>query len=512
MANNPNQNPSRKGLTKQTMAGFFWQTSGTAIAAICQFVVMVVLTRLLTPTEFGLINIAYTVTVFADILNQFGLAPSLIQRKTLTEKHIRSAFTFTNLVGISMTIILWVLAPFIANFFNDAQGLTGILRGLSLLYITNSIGTVSRALNYRNLNYRIKSMFAIVSYVVGYGVVGIGMAVLGYGTWALVGAALVQSALLNLLFLRVSPHDFRPLLDISSLSDLLGFGAGVTLGAIFQRAASNVDNIIVGKALGTAEVGVYSRAFQLMQLPNKYFGNILQSVLFTAMARVQDEPKTLRAVYRRGVAMIAALTMPLSMLLLVFAPETIHTLFGEKWDGAIIPFQIFAGTIVFRMTVRMSDVLSKSSGAVYKRAWYQFIYALLATAGAWIGHFWGVNGVAAGVTVAALINFYSMTRLSLSITQMTRGELMRIYLPSGLLAVVILLESWLLALLLRSLALPDFVTLGLASAIVILTSLGLFRFAPKTFLGPEGEWIVKTLVNHLPAPVKRRFVRLGARG
>lgn len=510
MSKNTYEYTNRKSLTKQTMAGFFWQTSGTIVAASSQVLVMIVLTRLLDPSEFGLINLAYTVTVFTDIMNQAGLGMALIQRKTLTEKHIRTAFTFTNLTGIAITALLWFTAPFVAGFFNDADGLTGILRGLSFIYIMSSLGQVARSLNFRNLNYRIKSMFNITSYLIGYGCIGIGMAFLGFGAWSLVGAALSQSILLNALFLYASPHSFKPMLDRTALSELLGFGAGFTIGEVFVRIAGNIDNVIVGKTMGLAQVGIYGRAFQLMSLPNKYFGSILQSVLFTAMARVQDEPKTLRAIYRRGISLIALLTLPLSSLLFVFAPETINFLFGDKWDAVIVPFQIFAGTMVLRLTVRMSDILAKSSGTVYKRAILQFVYALLVGIGAWIGHFWGVSGVALGVTVAAFINFFSMTALSLKITQMRWSELIQLYLPSIYLAAIVFLESFGLALLLRSLALPVIVTLFVGVVITGLSGIGLIWLAPKTFMGTDGEWFLQTIVKYLPGPFKRRFIRSAA--
>ena len=510
MAKNTYEYPERKSLTKQTVSGFFWQTSGTVVAALSQFLVMIVLTRLLNPSEFGLVTVAYTVTAFTDIMNQLGLSSALIQRKTLTNNHIRTAFTFTNLTGFALTALLWTAAPFLARFFNDAEGLTGILRGLSLIYITSSLGQVARALNYRNLNYRIKTMLNIVSYIIGYGFVGISMAFLGFGAWALVGAALTQSILLSGSFLFVSPHSFRPMLDRQALSDLFGYGVGLTIGEVFLRIAANADYFIVGKTMGLAQVGIYGRAFQLMSLPNKYFGRILQSVLFTATARVQDEPKTLRAIYRRGVSMIAVIVLPISAILFVFAPETIRFLFGSEWYAVVLPFQILVGSMVFRLVVRMTDIIVKTSGTIFKRAVYQFVYALLVIAGAWIGHFWGVSGVAVGVSVAALINFFSMTSLSIKITQMKWSEIGRLYLPSLYLTMILLLESLGLALLLRNLAMPTIVTLFLGLTITGISSIGLIWLAPKTFIGAEGEWFFRTIVKHLPGPFKRRFVRLSS--
>lgn len=510
MARNPQPDPSRKNLTKQTLLGFFWQTSGTGTATVLQFLVLIVLSRFLSPSDFGLINIAYIVISFAELFYQFGLGPSLIQRKELTGKHIRSAFTLTLLLGTLLTAAVWLLAPLFATFFKDAHGLVGILRGLSLLFVINSTGLVARSLNYRNLNYRIKSVFQIGSYALGYVVVGIGLAILGFGSASLVWAALTQAVLINTFYILASRHDMRPMLDGPALADLLNFGAGLTLGEVFHRIAVNVDNLIVGGTMGAAPVGIYSRAFQLVTLPNRVLGNILDSVLFTALSKIQDDSRALRATYRRGASIIALLVMPLSAAFFIFAPETISVLYGGGWEGVIVPFQVFAGTMVFRASFRICDMVTRATGTVYKRAVRQAIYALLVIAGAWIGHYWGVVGVTAGVSIASIINFFSMAQLTLQITHMSMLELLKLHVPMTLLTLVALAESWLLALLLRSLNLPDLVTLAAAGGVVVLSCAALCRLAPKTFLGPEGEWILNTLLSYVPARFKRRFVRSAA--
>lgn len=510
MARKAQPDASRKDLTKKTMVGFFWQTSATGVSTLLQFIVLIVLSRLLLPSQVGLINIAYIVISFAELFYQFGIGPSIIQRKDLNNNHIRSAFTLTIILGTLLSAVVWLLAPFFATFFKDATGLTDILRGLAFLFAINSTGLVARSLNYRNLNYRIKTIFQVSSYTVGYGVVGIGLAALGFGSWSLVWAALVQAVLINVLFISASRHDMRPMLDIPALSELLNFGAGITLGSVLNRVAANVDNIIVGNRMGATNVGIYGRAFQLVTLPNMIFGNILDAVLFTAMSKVQDEPKTLRAIYRRGASLMALLVMPLSAAFFIFAPETIRVLYGSRWDAVVLPFQVFAGTMVFRTGYRMSDMVSRATGTVYKRAARQAIYALMVMVGAWVGHRWGVVGVAAGVSIASILNFFLMAQLTLQITHMSMLELLKIHIPTAFLTLVTLAESWLLATALRSLNLPDLLILAIGGSIIFASCVALCWLAPKTFLGQEGEWIANTLLSYLPPRFKHRFVRSAA--
>lgn len=502
---------SRKGLTQQTMVGFFWTISGTGASAVLQFLIVAILSRSLTKEDFGLFGLANVVISFAELFYQFGLGPSLIQRKALTQAHIRSAFTLTLLLGATLSVTIWLLAPYFSIFFNNAEGLVGVMRGLSLLFIINATGLVARALNHRNLNFRIKSIFNVSSYVISYGIIGVTLALTGFGTWALVWASLSQSILINILYLRASPHDMRPQLDRTALGDLLSFGSGLTLGQTFNRIASNADTIVVGKTLGTATLGIYSKAFQLLMLPSKYLGNILDSVLFTAMSKVQDEPATLRAVYRRGTTVIALLVTPLSVFLFIFAPEVITVLFGKGWEATIVPFQILAVTMSFRLSYRMSDMVARAVGTVFKRAFRQFIFAVLVVAGAWFGHYWGITGVAVGVSAAAIANFFLMAQMSLKITEMSWPELFKLYLPTTFLSLIILTESWGLAVLLRSLPLIPFADLVVAAAAVGLSGVALIWSAPKTFLGEDGTWIAGILAGFLPNRFKRHFQRRLAR-
>lgn len=497
----------KDGLTHRTLVGFFWSFSGTGAQAVLQFLVLGILSRLITPAEFGLLNIANIITIFAGLFSQVGIGPALIQRSTLTDDHIRSGYTLSLLLSALLTALAWFLAPLFASAFReiDQQMLTSVTRGLSFLFLINGIGLVARSLNHRNLNFRIKARFQVTSYIVGFGIVGVALAFLGFGTWALVWASLTQSTVASLLFVRATPHIKTPQLNWPALSGLLRFGGGFTLGQLFNRVANTSDNLIVGATMGATAVGLYGRAFQLMILPSTYFGQVLDTVLFTSMSKVQDKPQTLGAVYRRGVVAIALVVLPLSAFMFVLAPEIIRVLFGAQWNAAVPPFQIFAATMLFRTSYKMGDALSRAAGAVFRRALRQFIFSVMVVFGAWFGHYGGIVGVATGVSIAIVFNFFSMAHLSLQLTRMSWLELGRIHVPALLLSALVLLETWVVAALLRGLALPDLATLLGVMAVVGLTCGGLLWLAPQKLLGRDGMWVLQTLGGYLPSGLKRRL-------
>ncbi len=510
MADVNSQTPPRakkKGLTHSTLMGFFWTFSGTGANAVLSFLVLGILSRLLTPAETGLVSIANIFTMFASIFYQAGIGPSIIQRQTLSENHIRSGFTFTLLLSVVLTALTWFIAPYFASVMR-IDGLAPIVRTMSFLFLINGVGLVARSLNHRNLNFKIKARFGIISYLLGYALVGVTLAFLDFGAWALVWASLAQAGVYGALFLVASPHDKRPQLDRTALAELLSVGTGFTLGQIFNKIANTSDNLIVGATLGDRAVGLYSRVYTLMTLPSHYFGQVLDTVLFTAMSKVQDQTATLARAYLRGTAAVALVVMPLSAFLGFVAPEFIRVLLGSQWDAIVVPFQIFALTMFFRTSYKMGDSLCRSAGVVFQRALRQFVYSALIIAAAWTGQYYGIIGVTIGVSIAIAINFFSMTQLSLKVTNLSWLTFARVHRQPLLLTLVVALETYLVAGLLRGAGASALLVLLGSAGIIGMTLLGLIWSLPRLFLGRDGFWILETVSGYLPRAVRIQVAKL----
>jgi len=341
----------------------------------------------------------------------------------------------------------------------------------------------------------------VASYLIGYGVVGVALALAGWGVWALVWANLAQASVNTLLLLLGRPPSFSLWPDRRSLAELTYFSGGFTIGRVANYLATQGDNLVTGRWLGAHALGIYGRAYQLMAVPSMLFGDVLDNVLFPSMARLQGEPARLGTAYIRGISLIALAMLPASVILVVLAPEFIRVVLGPRWDAVVVPFQILASCMLFRTSYKMSDSLSRATGSVYRRAWRQVIYAILVIVGAWIGHFWGVAGVAVAVSLALVVTFMSMAQLSLHVCGLTWGRFLRAHGSAFALAVVCGLVAWGSVSLLRQAELPAVVRLGVAGSVSVLTGIGLLRYRPEQFLGPEGTWMVQTLRTY----VSRRF-------
>lgn len=482
----------------QTMSGLLWTAWGKGGHAVLQVVVVVVLARLLQPTDFGVVSAALVVIGFSAIFSEIGLGPALVQRPQLETRHLQAAFSTSFLFGLVLASIISFGAPLAADFLRIPQ-VAPVLRALAWLFPLNSLAVVPEALMRRQLRFRWLANLEVLSYGAGYGLVGTTLAMLGFGVWALVAGNFAQSVLrLTVLLIAQRPPRLRVLPERRALWDLMYFGSGHTAARVAHYWALQGDNLVVGRWLGPAALGLYGRAYTLMATPAALFGEILDNVLFPVMALVQGEQRRLALAYRRGVALIALIILPASVLLCAMAPEIIRVVLGPGWTGATTALQILGAGMLFRTSHKMSDSIARATGAVYRRAWRQGVYACLVIAGAWVGQHWGISGVAFAVLVALAVNFGLMAQLGLRLSGLGWRSFWSAHLPALNLAVASGSVAWAVAASLRRYGLPAPSVLGATLAVTLCWMLILLRGAPRLFLGQEGLWMLTALRAHVP--------------
>jgi O-antigen/teichoic acid export membrane protein len=502
----------RQSLTHHTVAGIMWMSYGKAAFFVLQLIVLGVLARLITPAEFGVVSAALVVIGFSAVASQMGLGPALVQRPILERRHIDTAFTTAFLLGLVLGAVIWLGADWAAGFLRMPQ-VKPVLRVLAWVFPLNGLGTVGQALLGRELRFSWLANLDVVSYGIGYGLVGIVTALLGWGVWALVAAQIAQSLARTTILLWKHPPSLRPILEWQALKELAYFGGGFTVARIANYVALNGDNLIVGRMLGAAPLGYYGRAYSLMSAPAYAFGTVLDQVLFPAMAKVQHDPSRLGAAYRRGVALIALMVMPMSAAIILLAPEVIRVALGAKWGAVVVPFQILGLGMLFRTSYKMSDSIARSTGAVYRRAWRQILYAGLVVTGAWIGSRWGIEGVSWGALFALTVNFLLMAGLGLRVASLSWRRFWDAHRPAVLLTLLSFPPVWGATMLLRNLNLPAPIVLAAVGLLLVLLCGLLVRLAPRVFLGADGQWMLatmRTFLQRLTRPSGKRPKLSGA--
>lgn len=484
---------AEKSLAWKTATGFGWQFGSVATTALLQIVVTAVLARRVTPEAFGLVALAQVATTFITMFAQAGISAAIIQRKTLTAKHIQVGFTATLLLGILATAFLWLVSPLLAAFFRN-EALSAVLKAISVNFTLVSLGAVSRALLEREFRFRSLMRINVVSYVLGYSFVGIVMALSGFGVWALVSAIVAQNLVMGLMLFAASPHPLRLSLARAEFRELIGYGGGLTLSQLFNNIALQADNLVIGRLLGADALGVYGRAYQIVTLPFSYIGQVIDRVSFPAMAKIQDDKPKLKAVYLSGVSIGLQVLIPVGIIIAVTAPEIVRVLLGPAWDAAVVPLQILAACTALRIVTRVTDSLVRALGAVYRSALRKSIFAAAVIAGSWAGHFWSLPGVAVGVVLAVTLNAILMTLLAMQLAELRAGDIVRAVVPGLLLGALALIVSMPTALLLRHLSLPALVVL-LSVGMMTMLALAWLSIRFPVLLGDHSRWLMTKLAG-----------------
>ncbi len=476
-----------RGLTARALGGLFWTFSGTGVQMIVQLLVIMALGRLITPAQFGLMGAAAVVIALSQIVSQVGVGPAIIQSREVTPTHIRVAVTLSGTLGLLLGAIVWYGAPAIAAFYR-IPAVEPVLRGVAFLFPLDGLNTVAKSLLSRQLRFRLFVALDVGSYILGYAVVGILLAWYGFGVWALVMANLSQVAVRLVAMYLATRHPLRPSVDLRAARDLLSFGFGHSLAQVGTVLSEQGDNLVVGRWLGPAALGVYGRAYSLMVMPASAFGKIVNRVLFPVMAQVQDERERLAGAYERAIAIVGLVSLPIAAFLWVVAPEFIPVILGPAWAAVVLPFRLFSISLLFRMSSKISDACTKAAGAVYSRALRQGIFAALVLLGATVGQRWGVGGVAVAVSIAMGVNFISMAALGRSVTGLSWTRFVRAHVPGTLLAVAIGGSAAVVTAVARASHLGNLLVLAAATLTAAGVAYAAVRVRGKLFLGPHGIW------------------------
>jgi O-antigen/teichoic acid export membrane protein len=485
-------------MTHRTLSGMFWLLSGSGVQAILRIAVMVVIARLLVPADFGLVAGALVLIDFVEVFSDLGIGLVIVQRKDLEERHIRTGFTVSAILGLAFGAGIWIGAPWISHLLR-MEGLTTVLRAMALVFPVDSLSLVAAALLQRDLQFRTLARISVAAYVVGYGLIGVSLAFAGFGVWALVCAYLAQTLFVSVALLVVKPHTKRLSFDPRTLKEMTYMGAGFSAAQICNYVALKGDNAIVGRWLGAGALGIYTRAYGLMTMSVTIFGSAFDRVMFASLAKMQDQKSRTALAFRRSVALITLIILPMSVVMFVLTPELIHVLLGPKWVEVIVPFQILAVGMLFRTSYKVSASVARATGAAYHSAWRQAVYALMVVTGALIGQLWGVAGVAVGVLVALFIFFALMAQLSVRLTSIRWRDYLAAHVPAITLALMMGTEVWIVATLMRGLAASHFIVLLTSLSIMAATLILLLRLSPKFVLGDDGVWLLCRIAERVPA-------------
>ena len=362
---------------------------------------------------------------------------------------------------------------------------------------------VSESLLQRSLRFRELAIIDASSYTCGYLLVGVPSAFLGMGMWSLVLANLVQSLARWTLIRRSVGPALIPRLRLDALRELTTFGAGFSIARVANLVATQGDNIVVGRVLGAGALGLYSRAYQLLMVPANLVGQSIDRVLFPIMAQVQADSERLRKGFLRGTAAVALATFPLSVICVLLADRIVHVLFGPQWLEVGAPFRWFAAILMLRTGYKMSESLSRATGAVYRRAWRQVVYAIAVVVGASIGGRIGLSAVAGFVGAAIALNYLLMTHLSASLLGLSGVSILRAHSTGALVGLGAGVAGGCALLAVDGIIQSPQVVILFVMAAALVGMIVAFRLLPANSRESEVGWLLTLAAPRLPTPVVR---------
>jgi O-antigen/teichoic acid export membrane protein len=432
---------------RRTRRGIAWNLVGSVLTNLVRIAVVAVLGRLLDSGDFGVVAAALTVMTILHTIRDVGLGLALVQRKDLTPEHESTAFAVSIYIGVGMAAVLAATAPWIGALWHIPDSVP-ILRVMGVLFALRGISMVSYNLCQRQMNFRAIALVDASSYTTG-STVSIALAAGGMGPWALVVGYVVEAAMNAGLYLYLYPAKMSLRVHRQSLRDLIGYGAGHTVSQISSVLATQGDNFVVGRMLGKAQLGFYTRAYELVRFPSTIFQNIVGSVLFPAFARLQDDRAALTVSLRRTLFANALLLLPAGAALVVVAPEAIRILMGPNWGSAVLPFRIFSMTILFRTSYKAGAIVARAAGDVYAVAVVTTTYAIAVIGGAAIAVEWGIVGVAVSTSIAITLTYIMLTYLGMRRSALTWGGFLGAHGIGLALAMVVSAICWPVAIALR---------------------------------------------------------------
>ena len=408
-------------LRDMMISGIGWSAVAQAGNLSLRFAISVVLARLLVPRDFGLVGMIAVFTGFTLLFSGFVFGHALIQKGDIGERHYISVFWVNLCIALILTALVMVCAPLIATFFGEPI-LVPLTRIMAFNLIALSLGSVQSAILRRKMEFRSLAAADITALVAG-GLVGVILALLGYGVWSLVWQLLANSTVRSVLLWRNS--GWRPGLsfDRSAIADVWKFSTNLMGFNVLNYWVRNGDDMLIGRYLGGASLGIYARAYSLMMLPLDHVYGVLTTVMFPALSRVQGDTKRVKRIYLQSLAMIALVTFPMMIGLLVVAESFVLAIYGPKWHGMIPILRIFS-------VVGMLQSIGTTVGWIYQsqgRTDWMFRWGLasgpLVIGSIVIGILIGtVEAVAMSYAIAGIILLYPLFAIPGKLIDMTVGN------------------------------------------------------------------------------------------
>lgn len=390
-----------KDLKQRTLRGGLAKVCSQGTNFLLRVGSLMILARLLTPKDFGLVGMVTAVIGIFNVFKDFGLSTATVQRQNVTQEESSTLFWINILVGVVLGLVALGLGPFVAKFYHEPR-LVGVTAVLASGFVFNAAGVQHSALLQRQMRFTTISMIDIIALFVSTST-GIGMALAGYGYWSLAATTVITPLVYSIgVWIAAKWIPGRPRRH-TGIGSILRFGGTLTANGIVMYIASNLEKVLLGRFWGVDAIGIYGRAYQLINIPTDNLNSSAGEVAFAALSRVQQQPSKLRSYFLKGYSLVVSLTLPITIACALFADSMILVFLGAKWKEAAPVFRLLAPTTLVFATVNPLGWLLSSLGLVKRGLKIALVLAPVMITGYALGLPYGPKGVALGYSSVMLI-------------------------------------------------------------------------------------------------------------
>lgn len=428
-----------KSLADKTVFGVGWSFLDNISNSGITFLVGLVLARLLSPDEYGLIGIIMIFIVLFSAIVDSGFSTALIRKKDIEQKDYDTAFWANLFLSVLMYVLLFFLAKPIALFFNREE-LVSLTQTMGVILAINAFSTVQRTIYTKKLNFKVQTGISLLSSL-GSGVIGIGMAFYGYGVWSLVGQQLSRQTIQSVFFWYWS--DWRPMMrfSLSSFKSMYSFGWKLMLSNVINNLWNEAYQIVIGKCYAPSTLGQYTRAKQFSDIFSTNLTTVVQRVTFPSLSEIQDEEERLKEAYRKVLKITMLLSFMFLFCLASISKSLIYTLIGTQWEETVYFLPIICLQCVFYplSAINLNILMVKGRSDIYLRL--EIIKRIISIIPLLMGIFGGIywmlwSSVVYGICAYSLNSFFSGRMINYSMWNQLK-DLMPSFVVSSLTAIII---------------------------------------------------------------------------
>lgn len=401
-------------LAKHSISGIAWTMLRVFGQAGIGFGVGIFLARTLEIKDFGLMAIAMTLIGLAELISSLGVEASLIQRQQLTRKHLEVAFSLSLIMATVLLLMFCLLGPALAAFFDQPE-LVYMLPILGVGQLFATVGMVPRAALRRRFDFKLLSKIELGAYLLGYASLSVILVLLDFGVWSLVISTCAWFFLSSMLMFHSAKLCLRPSWGKQEVHDLLGFGLLMTSKSAINYAAVASTNFIVGKSMGTQDLGFFARAEQVAMLPLQKIASTFSSVMFPIYSSLQGDKELLSKAYLKTSAAVCLLTAPPLVIVSIFSEIVIVGLYGEKWAPASDVLSVLCLSSILVCLFHLAGALVEATNHLWAEIRRQVSYVVIKISMLYFAVQLGLIEVSFAVLFSALFLFFVMGQLSLKI-------------------------------------------------------------------------------------------------